>query len=175
MQPQDYFTLFGVPKVYTQNLATLKTRFYQLQQKVHPDKFTSALISEKKAALALAAMINDAYQVLCTPLKRATYLLKCHRIDVDVETDTHMSMDFLMEQMSLRERLADNEGQTLKQEIETKLHNCENELSHLLGEEAPSQVALAKARDIVRQMQFFVRLHEEYEEQDYNVTTNTRT
>lgn len=159
----DFFTLFGLPKIFTQEVTVIKSRFYQLQQKVHPDKFVNAPLAEKRAAVVLAATINDAYQVLCSPLKRALYLLKLYGVDVQSETDTAMPMDFLMEQMELRERLAQREGQTLKDEIDAKLNACMQEMSLLLDKESTS-TDLKQARLVARQMQFFVRLIQEYEE-----------
>ncbi len=157
----DYFTLFGLAKTFTQDVTAIKARFYQLQQKIHPDKYVS--ISEKRAAVALSSTINEAYQVLCSPLKRALYLLKLHGIDVQSETDTAMPIDFLMEQIAFRERLADKEGQSLKDDVDAKLKACENTLSQYLDKEEVS-ADLPQARLIVRQMLFYARLIQEYDE-----------
>ncbi|MGD9591274.1 MAG: Fe-S protein assembly co-chaperone HscB [Candidatus Berkiella sp.] len=158
----DFFTLFGLEKKFSQELSQIKTRFYQLQQTVHPDKFVNAPISDKRAAMSLAATINEAYQVLCTPLKRAIYLLKIQGVDIQSETDTTMSADFLMEQISLRERLGEGEGQTLKDDIDSKLKACEHALSKYLDKQQSED--LQGAREVVRQMQFYVRLIQEYED-----------
>lgn len=157
----DYFTLFGLSRVFLQDKSDIKVRYHQLQQKAHPDNFISAPPLEKRVAVEFAATINEAYQTLSSPLKRAVYLLKLHGVDVQSETDTSMPMDFLMEQMELRERLAMGEGSDVKKEVALALTVCEKHLSELLDVDVP---LLSAAREWVRKMQFYVRLEEEVSE-----------
>ncbi len=154
----DYFTLFGLPRVFSQDKTNIKLRYHQLQQKAHPDNFVSATPSEKRVAVEYAATINEAYRTLSSPLKRAIYLLKLHGVDVQSETDTSMPMDFLMEQMELRERLAMGETIQVKKEVDLALNACERQMSEWLDSEKPD---LSTAREGVRKMQFYVRLSEE--------------
>ncbi len=157
----DYFTLFGLPRAFLQDKSDIKLRYHQLQQKAHPDNFISATPSEKRVAVEYAATINEAYRTLTSPLKRAIYLLKLHGVDVQSETDTSMPMDFLMEQMELRERLSIGETIQVKNEVELALNACVKQMSELLDSEQPQ---LSAAREGVRKMQFYVRLSEEIAE-----------
>lgn len=167
----DFFELFGLPKTFQQDGGLIKTRLYQLQQQIHPDNYVNATPHEKRLAIEYAATVNEAYRVLECPLKRAIYLLKLYGIDALNEMDTSMPMDFLMEQMSLRERISllvhdhqnARDSQQLKKEIDTALIECEKRLSEYLD----NMTDLPAARLWVRKMQFYVRLHEELATMSY--------
>jgi DnaJ-domain-containing protein 1 len=51
------------------------------------------------------AIINTAFDTLKSPLLRATYLLELQGINAFDEKDTQMDVDFLMNQIELRESL----------------------------------------------------------------------
>ncbi len=161
----DYFVLFGVPRSFSQEAAYLKTRLYQLQRTVHPDNFANALPHEKQAAGQMAAMVNTAYQTLIDPLKRAIYLLKCHGIDIQDETNTQMPSDFLMEQIELREQLAEIANHQNKEKLRNvqsivakAIANNEHYLSLIVDHHVDK---LTEARMVVRKMLFFNRLADE--------------
>lgn len=163
LEKGDYFTLFGLPQTFTQDLTQIKSRYHQLQQKMHPDNFVRATPQEKRIAIEFAATINEAYRTLTTPLKRAIYLLKVRGVDVQSETDTSMPIEFLMQQIQLRERLADGEVWQVKEEVQSKLMETEATLSKLLDAQ---NTPLSLAREEVRKMLFYVRLNEEIIEKD---------
>jgi molecular chaperone HscB len=78
-----------------------------LQQEFHPDRYASHSESEKRLAVQTASLINQAYDTLKSPLKRAQYLLELKQIDAS--QDSHITSDgaFLMEQIELREALSE--------------------------------------------------------------------
>jgi len=157
MSYSDYFTLFGLSKIYTQDLQVIKARFYQLQKKSHPDNFINATPQEKRLSVEQSAMINEAFKTLTDPIKRATYLLKCHGIDCQSETDTSMPESFLIEQMELRENI--HEAST-KEKVESALKAFEQQLSEYL-DKSPNH--LSEARLVIRKMFFYAKLREELE------------
>jgi molecular chaperone HscB len=55
--------------------------------------------------MQLATRVNEAYQTLKSPLRRAGYLLQLHGVDPEFETNTAMPAEFLTDQMERRERL----------------------------------------------------------------------
>ena len=87
----DFFTLLDLPKSFAVDQATLDDRFRQLQREVHPDRFAAADDAARRASMMLATQINEAYQTLRSPLKRAIYLLKLADVDVGSESNTAMS------------------------------------------------------------------------------------
>ena len=111
----DYFTLFNLPQAYEVDLTSLAPRYQELQRQYHPDRFSTASESEQLQAIQKTATINDAYQTLKHPLKRAEYLLRLHGIDVQNEQCTMHDTAFLMEQLELREQL-DNIAQGVKRQ-----------------------------------------------------------
>ena len=67
----NYFQLFGLETQFTIDLAKLSTLYQTLQKKVHPDRFANASSQDQLLAVKKSTLINDAYQTLKNPLKRA--------------------------------------------------------------------------------------------------------
>ena len=99
----NYFELFDLPVRFALDRVALDKAFRELQAQVHPDKFAHAAEADQRVSMQLATRVNEAYQALKVPLKRARYLLELAGVDVAVETNTAMPMDFLVEQMEWRE------------------------------------------------------------------------
>jgi molecular chaperone HscB len=87
------------------DLEALETRYHELQREVHPDRFAAASEAEQRVSMQLATRVNEAYQTLKSPLRRAGYLLQLHGVDPEFETNTSMPGEFLADQMERRERL----------------------------------------------------------------------
>ncbi len=104
---QNFFEVFGLQPVWELEAEDLAARYRKLQRDIHPDKFASAGDREKRIAVQFTSHVNEAYDTLKSPTRRAAYLLKLQGIEQDYNATTHTDMDFLMEQMSLREALAD--------------------------------------------------------------------
>lgn len=104
---ETHFQIFGVPAQFAVDLETLETRYHELQREVHPDRFAAASQAEQRVSMQLATRVNEAYQTLKSPLRRAGYLLLLHGVDPEFETNTSMPGEFLADQMEKRERLED--------------------------------------------------------------------
>src|SRR5258706_1485880 len=102
---QNHFELFGLPPRCAVDAAALEARYRELQREVHPDRFAAAPESERRASMQLATRVNEAYQTLKSPLRRAVYILRLRGVDPQFETNTAMPSEFLVEQMSWRERI----------------------------------------------------------------------
>ena len=103
----DFFEIFAIPVAWQVDSSQLQSRYLKLQQEFHPDRFASHSDTEKRLAVQTASLINQAYDTLKSPLKRAQYLLELNKIDAS--QDSHITSDgvFLMEQIELREALSD--------------------------------------------------------------------
>jgi molecular chaperone HscB len=105
----SHFVLFHLPERFALDPQALEAAFLRVQSEVHPDRFAAAGIAAKRIALQWATRANEAYSTLKDPLKRAQYLCELHGIDLEVESNTAMPADFLMEQLEWREALEDAE------------------------------------------------------------------
>ena len=103
----DFFEIFAIPVAWQVDTSQLQSRYLKLQQEFHPDRFASHSDTEKRLAVQTASLINQAYDTLTSPLKRAQYLLELQQIDAS--QDSHITSDgaFLMEQIELREALSE--------------------------------------------------------------------
>lgn len=105
----NYFSVFGMEPACDIDLAQLSATYRSLQQQVHPDRFTRECDRTQRMAQQQAALVNTAYNALKLPLARAQYLLELAGQHREPET-TLRDPAFLMEQMSLRERLEESAG-----------------------------------------------------------------
>ena len=109
LQSND-FALFGVPMQFAQDRAQLDARWKELQREAHPDKFAAQGPAAQRLAMQWSVRINEAYQRLKDPLKRASYLCELHGAPINAENNTAMPAVFLMQQMEWREALEDAES-----------------------------------------------------------------
>lgn len=106
------FELFGVPVRFVQERAQLDARWKELQREAHPDKFAAQGPAAQRVAMQWSVRINEAYQRLKDPLKRASYLCELNGAPINAENNTAMPADFLIQQMEWRESL--DEAQSIE-------------------------------------------------------------
>jgi molecular chaperone HscB len=104
LQSND-FELFGLTQKFSQDRAAMDARWKQLQAEAHPDKFAAQGASAQRVAMQWSVRINEAYQRLKDPLKRASYLCELNGAPVNAENNTAMPAAFLMQQIEWREAL----------------------------------------------------------------------
>jgi molecular chaperone HscB len=103
----DDFELFGIERRFALDPAALDARWRALQTEVHPDKFAAQGTAAQRVAMQWAVRVNEAYQRLKDPLKRAAYLCELNGAAIEAENNTAMPASFLMQQMEWREALDD--------------------------------------------------------------------
>jgi molecular chaperone HscB len=101
------FELFGLAQRFAQDRAELDTRWKDLQRQAHPDKFSAQGAAAQRIAMQWSVRINEGYQRLKDPLKRAAYLCELNGAPINAENNTAMPAAFLMQQMQWREDLED--------------------------------------------------------------------
>ena len=104
LQSSD-FELFDIPVQFAQERAALDARWKELQREAHPDKFSKQGAAAQRMAMQWSVRINQAYQRLKDPLKRAAYLCELNGAPINAENNTAMPAEFLMQQMEWRESL----------------------------------------------------------------------
>ncbi len=144
--------------------ACLENRFREIQAQVHPDKAAHLSDVEQRLAMQRSTRVNEAYQTLKRPIRRARYLLSLHGVDTQEETNTVMPIDFLMSQMEWREAVANAlqagdiaslDGQAARMRQQT----CELEAQLAVKMDTEHDYAAASA--LVRKLRFMEKLAEE--------------
>ena len=166
---KNHFDLFGLPIGFVVDAAALAERFRDLQRVVHPDRYASATEQEKRLSLQQATRVNEAFGILKDPLRRAGYLLELHGVEQNVRTATVTDTAFLMEQMELREELAEVRGAAdpagalddFMQRVGRMISSQIGQLAVYFEEATPE--ALEQARDGVGKLQFLNKLYAEAE------------
>ena len=106
LQASD-FELFGLPAAFSLDRAQLDLQWKSLQREAHPDRFASEGAAAQRIAMQWSVRINEAYNRLKDPLKRAAYLCELNGAAVNAENNPSMPPAFLMQQMEWREALDD--------------------------------------------------------------------
>lgn len=101
----NHFELFGLPYQFELDGSSLSSTFRELQRQYHPDNVASQDDKTRLQAVQKASQINDAFQTLKDPVRRAEYMLTLQNIDIKDEQQTMQDPEFLMQQMTLREEL----------------------------------------------------------------------
>jgi molecular chaperone HscB len=155
----DDFVLFGLPMGFALDLARLDERWKALQAAAHPDRHASGTPAARRLAMQWAVRINEAHRRLKDPLLRATYLCELHGQDVGAEHNTAMPAEFLMQQMSWREALADAAD---VDEVESLAHDVGQARAALLASlethiDGAGAVAWTEVTALVRRLMFVER------------------
>lgn len=164
---QDYYRIFGLPVAFDIDPQLLADRYRELQRAVHPDRFASAGDLERREAVVQAANINEAYQVLKSPLRRARYLLQRKGMVFDDEKETTFAPEFLMEQMELREALAEvRKRSDALEALDVILEDIKRRINEMLAQFQCALDAneLDGAKLIVHKLQFLHKLQQEAED-----------
>jgi molecular chaperone HscB len=109
LQSND-FEIFGITPRFAVDRDALDARWKDLQREAHPDRFATADAQAQRQAMQWSVRINEAYQRLKDPLKRAAYLCEMHGAPIQAENNTAMPAAFLMQQMQWREDLEEASG-----------------------------------------------------------------
>jgi molecular chaperone HscB len=152
LQDND-FDLFGLPPQFALDRAQLDERWKALQREAHPDRFAAQGAAAQRVAMQWSVRINEAYQRLKDPLKRAAYLCELRGQPVNAESNTAMPPAFLMQQMAWRETLEDTRDpgalEDLADEVAAERKNIQQSLGRLLDESGDAQAAVAQVRALM--------------------------
>lgn len=165
----NYFQLFGLDSRFEVDTLKLSELYQALQKSVHPDRFAHASTQEQTVAVQKSAMINDAYQILKNPLQRAQHLLNIRGTEMPDEQSTFRDTGFLMQQMELREMIADVQFSDDPQVALTATEQTLNSQYQQLFSQLTTQLALNTresdllACDNLRKLKFYQKLHIELE------------
>ncbi|AMB86935.1 co-chaperone HscB [Pseudomonas agarici] len=155
-----HYALFELQPSFTLDLEQLAVRYRELARAVHPDRFADASEREQRRALEQSASLNEAYQTLKSPAKRARYLLAMGGRELPLEVTVH-DPDFLMQQMQWREELeelqddADLPGIVV---FKQRLKAAQNQLNDSFAACWNDAAQREQAERLMRRMQFLDKL-----------------
>lgn len=161
---KNHFDLFGLQQSFRIDIAQLEQQYRALQTQVHPDKAAHLPDAEQRVAMQRATLVNEAYQTLRSPLRRARYLLSLHGVQTQEETNTAMPVDFLLAQMEWREAIAETQQTrdvAALDELAARLRHETTELENRLAVNIDTEKNYAAAAEQVRKLRFMEKLAEE--------------
>jgi molecular chaperone HscB len=152
LQSND-FELFGLPEQFEQDRDAIDARWKQLQREAHPDRFAAQGAAAQRVAMQWSVRINEAYQRLKEPIKRAAYLCELRGAQISAENNTAMPAQFLVEQMEWREELDEAHGQkdldTLEEQLGRARKQALQRIAKLLDEEGDAAAAAQQVRALM--------------------------
>ena len=166
----NYFDFYELPVSFKPDLNLVKSKFYALSKKFHPDFYANESEEKQQEVLDLSTLNNKAYQTLSNKNKTLKYVLELKGI-VQAEESYQLPQSFLMDMMDVNEALMDLEFEPdteklaqvnadviliekqLDEELEkfiTDFDNAPNESDNLLSE----------IKDIFYRQKYIARIRE---------------
>jgi molecular chaperone HscB len=147
VEHEDYFSWFGLSRRFLIDSNLLEQKYTELSRSFHPDRHVMASAAVKAEMLKKSADINDAYETLLSPVKRANYLLSLYGVNnKDIKADP----ETLMESLEWWEQLSSNEEavflQKFQQELEAKKSECIVALGAAFDKNNKNSAALLTAK-----------------------------
>ncbi len=100
---KNHFETFSFSTLFEIDLDLLEKKYLEFQRQFHPDRSSTADI-EKSIA------VNEAYEILKNPLKRASHILQLHNIDLENDsTAPKADLATLQEILELQEKVEEVE------------------------------------------------------------------
>lgn len=179
LETSNFYEIFSLPAGWQIDRSTLDSRYRQLQREFHPDRFAAKGDVEKRLAVQTTSLINQAYETLKSPLKRAQYMLELEDIDADQESHITSDMSFLMKQIEFRENLEDIRDsadplaglEAMRDDVQAQYLQLQEDFQaqyrtaqHHAGKQSADNYN--DALDTVAKMQFFAKLLDEIEQRE---------
>jgi len=122
---KNFFDLFSLPTNFSIDLDTLEKKYFEFQKKFHPDKS-----GDKSDEIEQSIAINEAYEVLLSPLKRAAHILRLNGLDVENDVAApKVDQATLLEVFEMRES-GDLSAKDLSQKIKSLLEEVSQNLEN---------------------------------------------
>ena len=157
------FELFEIPAQFAQDRSVLDAKWKDLQRESHPDKFAAQGAAAQRIAMQWSVRINEAYNRLKDPLKRATYLCELNGAPIEAHTNTSMPPAFMMMQIEWREALEEAETAEELEQIEHQTANYKREQLSKIEQFIDVKHDYVAAANEVRALMFVARFVGEIE------------
>jgi molecular chaperone HscB len=155
------FELFGLSPRFQLDTSQLDQQWKQLQRQVHPDQVASQGAADKRLAMQWSVRVNEAYQRLKNPLRRAAYLCELHGAPIRAEDNTAMPAAFLMQQMQWREDLDEATEASAIEVLQQQLLMEKKSLLQQCADAIDSHADWTNAAQTVRALMFIERFEQD--------------
>ena len=171
----DFFGVFGISTAFSLDVEDLEKRYKELTKILHPDRFARSDPQARRASLERSVQLNEAWQTLKDPVRRAEYLLSLLGVDVGEmvglgkreKPGEHATLPvppvLLMEVLELREALATahaagdvQEAEALIATVRSRLNVVMDDVAKGFAAEKPSLSAIAARLVTVRYYRRFL-------------------
>ena len=149
----DYFRVFGILTTFDVDAVDLEKRYKEMTKVLHPDRFARADPQARRASLERSVQLNEGWQILKDPVRRAEYLLSLHGIDVGEmsgvgrpgNSGEHATLPvpqvLLMEVLEMREALAEAHAAKDVHETEALIAQVRGRLGKVMDDVAKGFLA----------------------------------
>ena len=169
MSDLTYFELFDVDISFQLDEQVLKTKYYKLSRKWHPDFFTQESLERQVEVAIMSEKINQAYKVLSDKESRFKYILELHG-KIGGPDNQVMPADFLMEMMDINETIMELQLDFDQQRYDvvlSEIQTFENELNSGVVSDVEqydggnkSDEVLEKIKDYYLKSKYLLRIKE---------------
>ena len=174
LETSNYYEIFSLPAGWQIDRTVLDGRYRQLQREFHPDRYAAKGDVEKRLAVQTTSLINQAYETLKSPLKRAQYMLELEDIDAGQESHITSDMSFLMKQIEFRENLEEIRDsadplaglEAMRDDLQAQYLQLQEDFQTQYANAKHSADNYNDALDTVAKMQFFAKLLDEIEQRE---------
>ena len=157
----NFFTLLQLPEAFDIDLETLHQNYQSIQKNIHPDRFATFDDEAKLESIKKTAQVNDAYQTLKSPIRRAEYLLQLKGINIHDEKYTAVPQDFLMQQMEWREELETHKlNKVALQKLAQYIQKNKNDMMNQLPSFFDDKNHLNDAIRVTRELNFIEKIEQ---------------
>jgi len=147
----DHFARLDLEAGFDIDIAALDRRYFDCQRRLHPDRFANRGARERALSQQQATCVNEAYETLKDPLRRADYLIHLRGTEALPEGCNLVNdQELLVESLELREALAEAETITdvdaLHQRALNDIRDCVAGLSKAFANDDVEQASLLTTR-----------------------------
>ena len=119
----NYFELFDIPISLYVDKGSIRSKFYELSRKYHPDFYSQSSEEEQSEVLEKSALLNKAFKMFNDAGETIKYVLQLKGL-LEEDEKYQLPKNFLMDVMDVNEQLMDakmegddNLLQSIKEEI----------------------------------------------------------
>lgn len=163
----NYFEIFQIPMALKVNKEELKSRYFELSRKYHPDYFANGSEQEQEAALENSSLLNKAFKTFQHPDETIKYVLTLKGL-LQEEEKYELPPSFLMEVMEINEQLMEMDNEDEKaglistiNELEKQFYEPVKEMVEHYQEGITSKEALLQVKEYYYKKKYLDRIRKQ--------------